>query len=244
MVLAAVLGIAACAHRPPAVQNVEYGPKSLEGRTLVVFPLRDLEIRNKDDYEDDFGGRKGPTPKAQVELSRRFAARLIELSDHATLIADTAAGPDSIALKVDMEGVPRGDSTVNVDFRFPAFLPDSAGGKKPDLGLQLMDVSFQRVQGANGMGFMINGIGFAGGGLSPNRLVLTGHYMLWDYKVNGPVAFGIFSGMSAFQFAMDQGDWDNCIEEAAVFIVKHSQLGGKKLKAFEARKQAGNQRYY
>jgi hypothetical protein len=225
---AAMLAVG-CAGNRAYVQSPAYGAASLEGRTLLVFPVRDVRINNPDDYEKVFRTKDGNLPPAEQEFNRAFAKWLEKLADHARVMADSLPGSDSAKLVTVVEGLPLNDSLVPTEFQRPENANGPGPGSTPDLGLQVSRAVFLR--SSSGTAVVTGGI--LGIPITGNYLELTGRYLLWDYKSNAPVAFGRFNTQVTFQYILDRTDWDAAIGKAVESIVKQTPLQGKKLKSYE-----------
>src|SRR4051812_23286596 len=99
-----------CAGNRAYVQSPAYGAASLEGRTLLVFPVRDVRINNPDDYEKVFRAKDGTPLPAEKEFSRALAKWMVKLADHAKIVADSLPGSDSAKLIPVVKWLPLNDS--------------------------------------------------------------------------------------------------------------------------------------
>ena len=66
------------------------------------------------------------------------------------------------------------------------------------------------------------GFGGVAGTPSTKSLILSIYYIVWDYKNNKPVAFGVADGLVSAKYYTTNSDWYDIIKEACKMLISNS----------------------
>lgn len=223
--------LAACAPLPPQSRSVhqdpDYGPHSLDDRTLIILPIAMRDSGDPQDFRTAFGNESLESSQ-DAALQGLFMQSMIELADHVFPDMEPVRAGDSAASRRFEAPRPGADSTHPFSFRFPKALRPLGDTVKPDLGLQLADIDIRR-KDRNTAGIPVR---------LPSDLTgdfaLSGDFLIWDYTAAKPVAYGRFESVVPFD-SMTQSVWKESVRQATGHIVRSSPLYGPKLQGRDER---------
>jgi hypothetical protein len=226
----AALQFSGCAPTSHYRVNEAYRGTTLAGRSLAVFPVRDVAVENRADFEADVnGGRSMPVDSIPVEVSRLAFAAFRKCALPLRPVFLTHLDSSAYGLK-DTSLVFPGERGRPRTGRFEIPVPRSGAQAPdgPDLGLQVSGLRFRREKRAWKEPMRIVS-GFPGGATiveGVNRyLVLEGVFVLWDFRAQAPIAYGRLKGEARFFFSMTRGTWAEAWETAIRSLIRHTPLG-------------------
>lgn len=196
---------------------------------MHLFPPQVDRIGNTADFIGTFKGRdtSGAISSSRA-LGRLAYGCLLGLADNVSIAYDSLFDADPGSMRDTLLRPAGGRDPVR--FIFPSLDQLMAGGVEPDLGLQLF--SLQTETKTHTLPAAPAGTPDAHISIVRRSLRLQGAYILWDYQIDAPVAYGEFDQESPpFGFWSNEisaDDWVNVAFEAILEIVGNSPMRGPK----------------
>jgi hypothetical protein len=226
--LAAIFAVR-CGFAPTVVLNPKYQDLKLTGRTLAIFPPIEVSIENKDDFDEDLGrGRPIPPDSMGDVAGRLFMEGVTDRSLSVRPVYISKLDTTALNLRDTSMLTPDGKGGIRPErFIFPDLRRKDSPSSEWDLGLQLCRVRFYRGKRIGSESLIFGGGKYATATnvrSGKQFLGLDGFFVLWDYKLNVPVAYGKFSEEERFLFAMTRREWSSALADAAGFILMNTPV--------------------
>lgn len=236
----AILLLTGCA-APEVVQNTNYKDKDLSKRDLTILPIPDdgITVLNKDDVEDDFDDdKRKPESILQDEVYKTILKASLKSLKRVHVI-DTQFPASLFPSRKDTSQFfqviarVRKDTTVDT-FYVPRKAMLESHHITPDIALCINTIEFGRNLTEPGPARFVPGNtvstpygsfqepGHFENGRSSEYLGSNFFYVIWDYKENQAITYGLGKHSSMLMLGMTNSTWKDNFKYIGVEIFKNS----------------------
>jgi hypothetical protein len=223
MILFILVGLFLCAcgtSFPPAARNPEYAGRDLRGSRLTMLPIFKSRIENEGDFLQAYRKHPRSASPSEVILSQAlFEAFKPYFENVIFAFAPCLALSDSV---VD------DTSVVLNDYGSPAGLLPDVYYKPKESFVKKHNLSTEMVLVVSDVVTMTYAAEDAN---TSDALQIYANYMIWDYRLGRPVAYGRLRPFTRGNASIRRR-WESVMEWGAVQVVNETSFAGKRAKAY------------